>query len=241
MTAIRTRKQPASGALRRPQPTWEVAHLFPTQGDWSEEEYLALNGNQLTELSNGFLEVLPTPTMSHQLLVLYLYQLVLGFTRVGDLGTVLVAALRIRLWRRKFREPDLVLMLREHADRMGEEYWNGADLVMEVVGGASEDRRRDLVIKRREYARAKIAEYWIVDPREETITVLRLSGKRYMVHGIFHKGDTATSHLLSGFTVDVSAAFSQQVNRATAVKATRKRRRPPSRDCYRNPSPQFRY
>ena len=27
-------------------PTWEIAHLFPTQGHWSEEEYLALETNR---------------------------------------------------------------------------------------------------------------------------------------------------------------------------------------------------
>jgi hypothetical protein len=59
-------------ATRQPEPTWEVAYLFPTQGSWSEEDYLSLHTNQLVEFSHGFLEVLPMPTTSHQLLVLYL-------------------------------------------------------------------------------------------------------------------------------------------------------------------------
>ena len=211
-------------ASRSPEPTWEVARLFPAQGDWSEEDYLALNGNRLVELSDGILEVLPMPTTSHQLLVLYLYGLVLGFTTNADLGTVLVAPLRVRLWRGKFREPDLMFLLREHGDRIGEEFWNGADLVMEVVSGAGADRRRELTTKRREYARAGIAEYWIVDPQEEQITVLRLAGKRYVVHGEFPKGTVASSHLLSGFTVDVSTAFAQHLRRTTAARRTRKPR-----------------
>jgi Uma2 family endonuclease len=200
-----------------------VAYLFPAQGDWSEEDYLALGGNQLVELSDGFLEVLPVPTTSHQFLVLYLYGLVLAFTTPKDLGTVLVAPLRVRLRRRKFREPDVVFMLRKHADRIGEEFWTEADLVMEVVSGDDEDRRRDLITKRREYARAGISEYWIVDPREERITVLRLTGKRYVVHGEFLKGTVATSHLLRGFTVDVSEAFSRSI----PPTPPRKRRRSP--------------
>ena len=52
-------------------------------------------------------------------------------------------------------------MLAEHADRMAEEYWRGADLVMEVVSGGEDDRRRDLETKVAEYARARIPEYWI--------------------------------------------------------------------------------
>src|SRR5437899_1001985 len=101
-------------------------------------------------------------------------------------------------------------MLKKHFRRMGEEFWEGADLVMEVVSGNKEDRRRDLVTKRREYARAGIPEYWIVDPKEERITVLQLEGTQYAIQGEFAKGIVATSHLLKGFSVDVMAAFASQ-------------------------------
>ncbi len=218
---------PAAPSEKEAEPTWEIAQLFPAQGTWSEEEYLALNTNHLVEFSNGFLEFPPMPTTSHQRILVHLYGLLLAFAMAQDLGTVLVAALPIRLWRRKFREPDIVFMQKEHADRIGEEFWQGADLVMEIVSGAGKDRRRDLVDKRREYARAKIAEYWIVDPREERITVLRLARNGYAVHGEFAKGTTADSHLLPGFTVEVSKALSGQVPPAPTPKARRKPRRPP--------------
>ena len=48
------------------------APRFSTQTTWSEEGYLALDSNRLVELSQGVLEVLPMPTTSHQVLVLYL-------------------------------------------------------------------------------------------------------------------------------------------------------------------------
>lgn len=211
-------------AAERLEPTWEVAYLFPAQGQWSEQEYLALNGNQLVEFSRGFLEVLPMPTTSHQLLVAYLYGLLAAFAAGRNLGLALMAPLRVRLWRGKFREPDIVFMLKEHSDWIGEEFWWGADLVMEVVSADADDRRRDLQVKRREYARAGIAEYWIVDPHEQRIIVLRLAGKRYVVHGEFANGDRASSHLLRDFEVDVTATFSQRVS--GTVKAGHRSRRP---------------
>lgn len=200
-----------AGALRKtqePEPTWDIAHLFPAQGTWSEDEYLALNTNRLVEFDDGRLEVLPVPTTLHQLLVLHLYGLLNTFVTEQDLGLALVAALRVRLWPRKFREPDVVFMRKEHFDRVGNKFWKGADLVMEVVSDDPDDRHRDLVDKRADYARGRIPEYWIVDPQEATITVLRLSGKRYVVHGTFAKGDVAASHLLPGFNVDVTRVFS---------------------------------
>jgi Uma2 family endonuclease len=77
---------------------------------------------------------------------------------------------------------------------------------MEVVSGGREDRRRDLVVKRAEYAAAGIAEYWIADPDERAITVLRLEGEEYVLHGRF-TGGRATSALLGGFTVDVAGVW----------------------------------
>lgn len=216
--------------LRQPVPTWEIAQLFPMQGEWSEEEYLALDGNHFLEFSHGVLEVLPMPTTSHQLLVVYLLGLVASFMNGRELGTALPGPLRVRLWRRKFREPDVVVMLKEHADRMGEEFWDRADLVMEVVSGGARDRHRDLVLKRREYARAGIPEYWIVDPQDERIIVLRLAGKHYVVHGEFAKGATATSALLPNFSVDVTEVFAQQTGRPSTTRKSPKSKRLFSRE-----------
>ncbi len=206
---------PASSKTTRPgrhsEPAWDIAYLFPAQGQWTEEEYLALDGNRLVEFSDGYLEVLPMPTTSHQLLSSWLYGLFQAFVSSRNLGLVLYAPLRVRLRPGKYREPDIVFLARGHRARIGEDFWQGADLVVEVVSEDDKSRRRDLTIKRREYARAGISEYWIVDPRQERITVLRLAGNRYLVHGTFAKGTTATSLVLRGLEVDVAATFSRRL------------------------------
>ncbi len=38
---------------RRGYPTWEIASLFPTQGLWDEDEFLALDTNRLIEYCEG--------------------------------------------------------------------------------------------------------------------------------------------------------------------------------------------
>ena len=107
--------------------------------------------------------------------------------------------------RTQHREPDLLLVRDAGDPRRHDRYWLGADLVAEVV---SPDRpERDLVQKREEYAAAGILEYWIVDPRVETITVLRLAGGAYVELGVFARGEQATSALLAGFAVDVADIF----------------------------------
>jgi Uma2 family endonuclease len=189
------------------EPAWEVAHLFPFQGQWSECDYLALNTNHLVELSDGKLEVLPMPTELHQEIVLFLYEALLLFTRPANLGKALVAPLRVRLWEGKFREPDVVFLLTGNRGRRGSKYWSGADLVMEVV--SDDDPDRDLVEKRAEYARARIPEYWIVDPRDRSVTVLTLDSAagEYVEASRTHEGEVARSVLLDGFSVAVTEVF----------------------------------
>jgi len=187
-------------------PTWEIAHLFPTQGQWTEAEYLALDTNHLIELSEGRLEFLPMPTVLHQLIVQYLYRMLDQFVLAQASGRVLLAPLPVRLWPGKFREPDLIYLRPGHVGNVRGQP-NGADLVMEVVSEGTTNRERDLDTKRREYAAAGIAECWIVDPQEQQINVLALDGTTYRVHGTFRPGEQATSVLLPGFIVAVEAVF----------------------------------
>jgi Uma2 family endonuclease len=180
--------------------------LFPAQGDWTEADYLALKTNLLVELSDGCLEVLPVPTYLHQLISRFLFRLLDAFVLARKLGEVLYAPFPIHLWGGKYREPDIVFLRPERVrDLRGQP--EGADLVVEVVSEGTENRERDLETKRAEYARAGIAEYWIVDPQEQQIKVLTLDGQTYRVHGLFAPGAVATSVLLPGFSVVVQDVF----------------------------------
>ncbi|HZZ71135.1 MAG TPA: Uma2 family endonuclease [Pirellulales bacterium] len=187
--------------------TWEIARLFPAQGCWTEDEYLALQTNQLIEFTDGRLEFLPMPTALHQLIAGFLYRALIDFVKSRKLGMVLMAAFKVKVGERKFREPDVQFMFASNAARMRNEFWTGADLVMEIV--SPDDPHRDLVQKRAEYATAGIAEYWIVHPREATITILQLDGASYPDQPPIHEGQIAASALLPGFAVEVAAVFEE--------------------------------
>ena len=191
------------------EPVWELARLFPSQGRWTVEDYLALDIGRLVEYSNGYLEFPPMPTMAHQDILQFLFGLLRVYVVKHQLGKVYVAPIPVRLRARKYREPDVFFVSTPRVEEAQGRYPRGADLVMEVVSGSSSDRDRDrdLVRKRRDYAQAGIPEYWIVDPQEEVIYVLRLEGKEYAEHGCFTTGDTATSALLPGFIVPVAEVW----------------------------------
>lgn len=183
--------------------------LAPLQGHWTEEQYLLLTDqtSHLVEFADGYVEVLPMPTDSHQVILRFIFLALHAFLSPHG-GVVLFAPLRVRIREDKFREPDIILLLDGKDARRQERYWLGADLVVEVVSDDAPER--DLRDKRLDYAEAGIPEYWIVNPTNETILVLRLDGKRYSESGVFHRGENAASRLLNGFTVPVSDVFDAQ-------------------------------
>jgi Uma2 family endonuclease len=185
------------------EPPWEVALLFPAQGNWTEDEYLALEASRMVELADGSVEVLPMPTILHQLIVQFLYRRLEQFVRETIGGMVLVAPCPVKLFDGTYREPDVVYLAADRAvDR--KRYPIGADLVIEVVSDGPEARRRDWETKRCEYARAGIAEYWIVDPDDWRVAVLELSDGEYRIASEAKIEGTATSRMLAGFSIKVA-------------------------------------
>jgi Uma2 family endonuclease len=180
--------------------------LRALQGLWSDVQYLRLTDqtNRLIEFTDGVIEVLPMPTRKHQLISRWLLLILLPLVQARG-GEILYAPLRLQIRPGKYREPDLLLLLDRADQRNQDAFWLGADLVIEIV--SPDDPTRDTEAKRADYAEAGIPEYWIVNPMDETITVLRRIGAQYAEHGVFHRGETATSTLLPELIVAVSATL----------------------------------
>lgn len=185
------------------QPVWELARMFPSQGCWDERDYLDLDVNWLIELVDGHLEFPPMPTDDHQGIVGFLYLLLIQGVRSRG-GVVRLAPMRLRIRLDKMREPDLLVLLPQHQHYRGKKFWTGADLVVEVV--SPDDPDRDLVTKRADYAELGVPEYWIVDPRDESLLVLTLDAGAYR-ETRHTRGEAAVSTLLPDLRVDVAAVF----------------------------------
>lgn len=147
----------------------------------------------------------PHPTDTHQTAALRLVLALHGFVTARSLGEVRFAPLPVQLWPGKIREPDVLFLTREHADRRSERAWGPPDLVMEVISPGTEGLDRET--KPAEYARAGIAEYWIVDPHGRSIEVWGLEQGTYVLLGKFGRGQTARSRLLGGFEIAVDDVF----------------------------------
>jgi Uma2 family endonuclease len=188
---------------------WEVATLFPEQGEWSEEGYLELtdHSNRRIEFADGRLEFLPMPTELHEALVRYLFLALYEFVNTNKLGEIYFNGIRLRIRPRKIRLPDIIFLRKDHFRARHNRAWDGADLVMEVVSDDPKGRTRDYETKLADYAEAKVAEYWIIDPERKAVLVHRLDGEHYAIHGEFARGQQAFSAILPEFGIDTAALF----------------------------------
>ena len=184
-----------------------ILQLFPVQGEWREGDYFSLPGNRLVELVRGCIEVLPMPSMLHQFITRLVFLWMNEFVERNKLGIVMQAPTRVKIEERHFREPDVLFVATKHRGRYHEQYWESIDLAVEVVSPDAPDR--DLIDKRNDYARAGIPEYWIIDPRDESITVLQLVGQEYKITNGNQRQSTAKSFVLDGFSVDARQLFLQ--------------------------------
>ena len=183
-----------------------IADLSALQGCWTEALYLRLTNdcNRLIEFTDGRLEVLPMPTTQHQAILRFLFLAFHAFVAPRG-GDVFFAPLRLRIREGKFREPDLLVLLKADDPRRQNAFWLGADLVVEVVSPGGEGR--DTVEKRLDYAQAQIPEYWIVNPQDETVTTLALADGKYDEGVVLRPGDIAASVCLPDFSIAVRDVF----------------------------------
>lgn len=175
----------------------------------TEAQYLDLPGGKLVEFNHGVAEVLPMPSEYHQDVAGNIYVALRAFVRSKNLGKVLCAPMPMKVDQLKYREPDVLFKRQQKLSDNPKttKFWDSADLVVEVISDGTENRRRDLIVKRAAYAAAKISEYWLVDLDKSQVTVLRLRSGKYVVHGTFHGKDQVQSALFPELVLLVSDIF----------------------------------
>ena len=193
---------------RRGEAPWEILPMLPRQGSWSVDLYRSIEfRGPFVEFNDGYLEVLPMPDWMHQAIAFVLAKRLDRFEIGGATGRVVQPPFNLKTTDETYRHPDLMYLAPASAGRFRQDYWDYADLVVEVLSEGKKDRERDLVEKRAEYAAAGIPEYWIVDPVARTILVLSLDGTAYREAGTYGEADVARSVALPGFAVDVGRLF----------------------------------
>jgi Uma2 family endonuclease len=179
----------------------------PPQGSWTYDDYAALPDDGLRyEIVNGVLVMAPAPSPEHQDIVGMIHYYLLMHVKLAGLGRVFTAPLDVHLGPKNVFQPDVVVLLNEHLDRVAAKKIVGApDLVVEVASPST--AAIDRIAKYDVYARAGVPEYRIVKPRNQTVEVLVLEDGEYRSPGIFGGQAMLPSQIVPDFPVRVEQFF----------------------------------
>ena len=179
----------------------------PPQGSWTYEVYAGLpDDGHRYEIVNGVLVMAPAPDLGHQSIVLRLSYYLFAHAELAGLGRVFAGPVDVELGSKNVFQPDVVVILNAHLDRMTQKKIIGApDLVVEVASPST--AAYDRLTKYERYAHAGITEYWIVKPTTRTVEVLVLEHGEYRSLGIFHGQQTLPSRVVPGLPVRVEQFF----------------------------------
>ena len=171
------------------------------------EDYRTTPEDKRYELLDGDLLMTPAPNLKHQQVLLRLGSRLGPFIEERALGELFVAPCDVVLSDHDVVQPDLLFVSRERERLLsgGDAVRGAPDLVVEILSPATAGRDRGY--KRALYARHGVAEYWLVDPADETIAVHRLQDGASAVAHAFGRGQTLRSPPLAGFALDLRDVF----------------------------------
>ena len=159
------------------------------------------------ELTYGMVREPPAPFFSHQQVVLAVARLLQDHVDAHGLGRVGIAPLDVILDAEAalIVQPDVMFVSTGRLSIIRNQIWGAPDLVVEVLSDGNEayDRGQKLGW----YRQYGVREYWLVDPRAETITSVDFTGnlpEARVARGV----DAIRSSVLPGLTATGFSVFS---------------------------------
>lgn len=169
------------------------------------EDFMKLPEGMLAELIDGEIYMSAAPQVPHQRVVLVLATEIGAFAHSRKLGEVLLSPMDVHLPSGDIVEPDLVFVRRENLSIIQDWVRGVPDLLVEVLSPAHPER--DLIVKRRLYAQNGVSEYWIIDPKDRSVQIFKLTGERFEPAGYRREGQSLLTDLLPGFELAVEKLF----------------------------------
>ena len=185
-----------------------VAALLPAPPlDSQQFETITRDWAERAELIAGEIHVLPAPAFRHQAIVMRLVRAIGDWLAAGpERGMLFAAPIDVELSRRDRVRPDVA--------------WWAAGVDLDVSPGPPPDlavevlspgtRRRDVGVKRLAYESGGVAELWLVDPDDRSLTQLRRSvsdSARYDRIARRSGDDSIETALMPALAVTVSRLF----------------------------------
>jgi Uma2 family endonuclease len=184
------------------------------------KEYLS-HSDELTgrwELIDGELIELPPESERNDWIALilrdYLVQVI--SRRLVRLGKCEIQVPVLQKGDAQNRYPDLVVLREEHLQLTQRRLTITLEMpppqfIAEVVSPGKSNRDRDYINKRAQYAAIGVSEYWLIDPKAQTVLVLELGHDGYSEVGQFKGNKSILSPLFGALVLIAEQLFQTEI------------------------------
>lgn len=183
---------------------------WPAPGQWTYQDYLALpDDGRRYEIIEGSLYVTNAPNIDHQFTVFEIARQMGNHVIEKGVGRVITTPFEVHLSQEtRPVQPDVLFIKSERWPGAGAAYFAGApDLVVEVLSPSTS--RTDQVVKFTAYEQAGVAEYWIANPKTQSVQVFTLSGREYALVDQFVGEDVIASQILPDLAMQAASLFQE--------------------------------
>jgi Uma2 family endonuclease len=183
-----------------------MAPIAVEKKKYTYEDYIKISDDKRYELINGELVMTPSPVPNHQRISGKLEFVLRKFITENNLGEVFYAPCDVYLDNENVVQPDILFISKDRLDIIGEKNIKGApDIVIEIISENSV--YRDMVQKKKLYARFNVKEYWIVVPEEKEVEVYIPEGGVCQLYKTYTKVDILESPSLKGLKITLKEIF----------------------------------
>src|SRR5699024_5552945 len=190
-----------------------VSMSIPNEKEkYSYADYLTWDEGKKFELIDGeIFNIPPAPSRKHQQVLRELSTAFSIFLRDKECE-VFFAPFDVRLLVTNKQDddinnvvqPDLSVVCDQ--EKLDDKGCNGSpDMIIEILSPASV--KLDRWKKYQLYEKARVKEYWLVDPVNESVEVHLLMGEQYTFQGVFTKEDTIPVNILTGLNINLNQIF----------------------------------
>lgn len=171
-------------------------------------DYTLMPEDKRCELIEGEFFMTPSPTSVHQLASIRLEHHLSEHVQRKKLGLVLNAPMDVVLSDEDVVQPDIIFISNERKGILTKENIRGApDLLVEILSPSN--AKRDLVIKKKIYAKFAVREYWIVDPEAKTAEVMTWTENGFKTIQVYPENGTLRSEIIPEFSFPVATLFEE--------------------------------
>jgi Uma2 family endonuclease len=190
---------------RLPQVTRQFQAILQAEQEKRQRFYDEMSDALKAEFINGEIIVHSPVKLRHSNASSNLFGLLRAYVQKHALGYVGHEKLLVALTRNDY-EPDICFFGQTKAQSFTPDQvkFPAPDLVVEVLSESTESVDRG--IKFEDYALHGVAEYWIIDPEQESVEQYFLQGEQYEL-AVKVKSGTIQSAAVEGFDIPVRAIF----------------------------------